>query len=214
MAFMVMLQRLAPAERAVLLLHDVFDFEHDEIAALIQKSTPPAASCSSALAPRWPRRAERCLPTAASTGACCCRSWRPRGKEAHSSWSECWPRTRRDDHRWGRPGREPAGCAISSAPCKGRAHRRFRSHHGHSRCSSASRSPEHGTQRPARAGVLAGRKPIRCPPARRGRRPRSSACSFTRTWRDCCYLGAAAIRGPTSADSRPAAASRRSRLRA
>jgi RNA polymerase sigma-70 factor (ECF subfamily) len=42
MAFLVMLQRLTPAERAVLLLHDVFDMSHDEIAALLAKS---AAAC-------------------------------------------------------------------------------------------------------------------------------------------------------------------------
>jgi RNA polymerase sigma-70 factor, ECF subfamily len=41
MAFLVMLERLTPAERAVLLLHDVFDFPHDEIAALVSRS--PAA---------------------------------------------------------------------------------------------------------------------------------------------------------------------------
>jgi len=40
MAFGVVLQRLTPAERAVLLLHDVFDFEHEEIAALVGKSAP------------------------------------------------------------------------------------------------------------------------------------------------------------------------------
>jgi len=38
MAFLVVLQRLTPAERAVLLLHDVFDFAHAEIAALIDKN--------------------------------------------------------------------------------------------------------------------------------------------------------------------------------
>jgi RNA polymerase sigma-70 factor (ECF subfamily) len=38
MAFLVLLQRLTPAERAVLLLRDVFDFEYDEIAALVGKS--------------------------------------------------------------------------------------------------------------------------------------------------------------------------------
>ena len=42
MAFLVLLERLTPAERAVLLLHDVFDFPHDEIAALVERS--PAAS--------------------------------------------------------------------------------------------------------------------------------------------------------------------------
>jgi RNA polymerase sigma-70 factor, ECF subfamily len=38
MAFMVVLQRLTPAERAVLLLHDVFDMSHAEIGALLDKS--------------------------------------------------------------------------------------------------------------------------------------------------------------------------------
>jgi RNA polymerase sigma-70 factor (ECF subfamily) len=38
MAFLVFLQRLTPAERAVFLLHDVFDMRHAEIAALLGKS--------------------------------------------------------------------------------------------------------------------------------------------------------------------------------
>jgi len=42
MAFLVLLQRLTPDERAVLLLHDVFDMRHSEIAALLDKS---AAAC-------------------------------------------------------------------------------------------------------------------------------------------------------------------------
>ena len=42
MAFLVVLQRLSPDERAVLLLHDVFDFEHTEVAQLLGRST---ASC-------------------------------------------------------------------------------------------------------------------------------------------------------------------------
>jgi RNA polymerase sigma-70 factor (ECF subfamily) len=40
MAFLVVLQRLTPAERAVLLLHDVFDMTHAEIASLVQKTEP------------------------------------------------------------------------------------------------------------------------------------------------------------------------------
>jgi RNA polymerase sigma-70 factor, ECF subfamily len=40
MAFLVVLQRLTPAERAVLLLRDVFDFDYQEIAALVEKSEP------------------------------------------------------------------------------------------------------------------------------------------------------------------------------
>jgi RNA polymerase sigma-70 factor (ECF subfamily) len=40
MAFLVLLQRLTPAERAVMLLHDVFDFGHHEVAALLEKTVP------------------------------------------------------------------------------------------------------------------------------------------------------------------------------
>jgi RNA polymerase sigma-70 factor, ECF subfamily len=42
MAFLVALQRLTPAERAVLLLHEVFDFGHQEIAELLGSN---AAAC-------------------------------------------------------------------------------------------------------------------------------------------------------------------------
>jgi len=38
MAMLVVLERLSPAERATLLLHDVFDFAHEEIAALVSRS--------------------------------------------------------------------------------------------------------------------------------------------------------------------------------
>lgn len=38
MAFLVLLQRLTPAERAVLLLRDVFEFDYSEIAVLVEKS--------------------------------------------------------------------------------------------------------------------------------------------------------------------------------
>ena len=41
MAVLVALERLRPAERAVLLLHEVFDFSHEEIAKLVSRS--PAA---------------------------------------------------------------------------------------------------------------------------------------------------------------------------
>jgi RNA polymerase sigma-70 factor (ECF subfamily) len=40
MAFLVALQRMTPAERAVLLLHEVFDFGHEEIAQLVGTSAP------------------------------------------------------------------------------------------------------------------------------------------------------------------------------
>jgi RNA polymerase sigma-70 factor, ECF subfamily len=40
MAFLVVLQRLTPAERAVLLLHEVFDVSHEEIARMLGKTVP------------------------------------------------------------------------------------------------------------------------------------------------------------------------------
>jgi RNA polymerase sigma-70 factor (ECF subfamily) len=47
MAFLVMLERLSPIERAVLLLHDVFDFDHAEVARIVDKSE---ANCRQLLA--------------------------------------------------------------------------------------------------------------------------------------------------------------------
>ena len=38
MAFLVLLERLSPVERAVFLLHEVFDFEYAEIARIVRKS--------------------------------------------------------------------------------------------------------------------------------------------------------------------------------
>jgi RNA polymerase sigma-70 factor (ECF subfamily) len=38
MAFLVLLERLSPVERAVFLLHDVFDFEYSEIARIVDKT--------------------------------------------------------------------------------------------------------------------------------------------------------------------------------
>nr|WP_255424804.1 sigma-70 family RNA polymerase sigma factor [Corallococcus sp. CA053C] len=55
MAVLVALQRLTPAERAVLLLHDVFDFGHQEIAELVGNT---AAACRKLL-----ERARRSLAT-------------------------------------------------------------------------------------------------------------------------------------------------------
>lgn len=38
-AFLLLLERLNPLQRAVLVLHDVFDYSHDEVAAVIDRST-------------------------------------------------------------------------------------------------------------------------------------------------------------------------------
>src|SRR5919112_94243 len=38
LAFLLLLERLSPLERAVFLLHDVFDYGYDEIAAIVDRS--------------------------------------------------------------------------------------------------------------------------------------------------------------------------------
>lgn len=55
-AFMLLLERLNPVQRVVLILHDVFDYTHDEIAAALD--TSPSASRQTL------RRARRALGTA------------------------------------------------------------------------------------------------------------------------------------------------------
>ena len=47
MAFLVLLERLSPIERAVFLLHEVFDFEYGEIARIVDKTE---ANCRQLLA--------------------------------------------------------------------------------------------------------------------------------------------------------------------
>ena len=42
LAFLVLLERLTPVERAVFLLHEVFDYPYEEIAGIVEKS---AANC-------------------------------------------------------------------------------------------------------------------------------------------------------------------------
>lgn len=42
MAFLLVLERLNPVERAVLLLHDVFGYDYDEVAAIVERT---AANC-------------------------------------------------------------------------------------------------------------------------------------------------------------------------
>ena len=58
LAFMAVLERLTPVERAVFVLHEVLDYSHDEIAAIVEKS--PANSRK--LLVRARRRLERGRP--------------------------------------------------------------------------------------------------------------------------------------------------------
>jgi hypothetical protein len=58
LAFLLLLERLTPEQRAALLLHDVFDYSHEEVAAVIGKS----ADSSRQLASRARRQVEQERP--------------------------------------------------------------------------------------------------------------------------------------------------------
>src|SRR5215207_2490150 len=95
MAFMLMLERLSPIERAVLLLHDVFDFEYGEIARIVDKSE---ANCRQLLS-----RAKKHLGKAEARfdadprrrSGCCSASTPPPTPVTSTAWSPCSPRTSR-----------------------------------------------------------------------------------------------------------------------
>ncbi|MDP0499999.1 MAG: RNA polymerase sigma factor SigJ [Verrucomicrobiota bacterium JB022] len=63
MALMVALERLSPAERAAYLLHEVFDYSFDEVAAILEKSN---ASCRQ-LAARARKRLAEAKPRFSAT---------------------------------------------------------------------------------------------------------------------------------------------------
>ncbi|HWM08463.1 MAG TPA: RNA polymerase sigma-70 factor [Solirubrobacteraceae bacterium] len=65
LAMLVLLESLSPEQRAVLLLHDVFDYSHAEIAAIVGKSEANVRQ----LATRARRHVEQCRPRFQTTRA-------------------------------------------------------------------------------------------------------------------------------------------------
>jgi RNA polymerase sigma factor (sigma-70 family) len=97
MAFLLLLERLSPVERAVFLLHDVFDYGYDEVAGLAARAwttpanspcEPAGTSTSSGRASRPRVRSGTGLPPASST---------PSRTATWRGWSSCsppmWPST-------------------------------------------------------------------------------------------------------------------------
>jgi RNA polymerase sigma-70 factor, ECF subfamily len=75
-AFLLMLERLAPEERAVFLMHQVFEFDHAEVAAMVGKSEP---ACRKML-----QRARGSRSTARRTWNCWSASSRRRARTIRS----------------------------------------------------------------------------------------------------------------------------------
>jgi RNA polymerase sigma-70 factor (ECF subfamily) len=62
MAFLLLLERLTPVERAVFLLHDVFGYGYDEISAIVGKTEANASARGSRPPPHRVREAPfRCV---------------------------------------------------------------------------------------------------------------------------------------------------------
>ena len=105
MAFLVVLQRLTPAERAVLLLRDVFDFDYKEIAALVGKNEP---ACRKLLerAREHVATEKRLFSASPEAHQRLLMAFTGRARRRRRSARQSAGRGRRDDHRW-RP-RRPA----------------------------------------------------------------------------------------------------------
>jgi RNA polymerase sigma factor (sigma-70 family) len=170
MAFLVVLQRLTPAERAVLLLRDVFDFDYKDISALVGKNEP---ACRKLL--------ERARENVAKDNRLFSAS-----PETHQRLLTAFTQAAGDldalvsmlaedavmitDGRCGRQARR-RNSQSSAAAAWGTEDRRVR----------GGDSPHHGpgirsarAQWPARARLLRGRRAIRSAPARGRRRSRPS----------------------------------------
>lgn len=77
LSFMVLLERLNPKERAVFLLHRVFDYSHAEIAKALTSVKLRAGSCCTARKSTSPQAGPDSRQTAKPTRAFCRRSSRP-----------------------------------------------------------------------------------------------------------------------------------------
>ncbi len=82
MAFLLLLERLTPVERAVFLLHDVFDYGYDEVAEIVGKSEANCRQFAVRARQHVDRRtgSSRCSPRTSwctATGA----AWHPRGRD-------------------------------------------------------------------------------------------------------------------------------------
>ncbi len=90
MAFLVVLQRLTPAERAVLLLRDVFNFDYTTFLSWSARRRPRTAS-SSNVREKTPRRKSARFPLPRKpTSACSQPSHKPRPQATSTRSFPCW----------------------------------------------------------------------------------------------------------------------------
>ena len=94
MAFLLVLERLSPVERAVFLLHDVFSYGYDEIARIVGKSEDNCRQLALRARRHVAERqaAVRGVPRQAG-GAGRAGSSARSGTATWTAWSACSPRT-------------------------------------------------------------------------------------------------------------------------
>jgi hypothetical protein len=90
MAFLVVLQRLAPAERAVLLLRDVFNFDYTTFLSWSARRRPRTASSSNVPEKTSQRKSARFPLPRKPTSACSQPSHKPRPQATSTRSFPCW----------------------------------------------------------------------------------------------------------------------------
>jgi RNA polymerase sigma-70 factor (ECF subfamily) len=92
-AFLLMMERLAPEERAVFLLHQVFEFDYAEVAAMVGKSEAACRKTCSGRASGCRRNGRASPSSASSTWRCWAASSRRRARTIRPACRPCWPST-------------------------------------------------------------------------------------------------------------------------
>jgi len=92
-AMLTVLETLAPTERAVFVLREVFDFGYDEIAAASTRRRPPYARSPAGQGRTSPNDGLGRRRRRGSGTGCCSSSWSPHRPATSRACSTCWPPT-------------------------------------------------------------------------------------------------------------------------
>jgi RNA polymerase sigma factor (sigma-70 family) len=92
LAMLVLLERLSPEQRAVL-LHEVFDYSYAEVAAILGKSQAGVRQLATRARRHLAQRRPRFQPPASSATSWHDGSSRPSSTATCRGWRRCWPTT-------------------------------------------------------------------------------------------------------------------------
>jgi DNA-directed RNA polymerase specialized sigma24 family protein len=92
-AMLVLLESLSPEQRAVLLLHEVFDYSYPEVAAILGKSEDNVRQLATRARRHLTQRRPRFQTTRGSTTSWHDGSFRPPSTATSLGWRRCSPTT-------------------------------------------------------------------------------------------------------------------------